>query len=148
MRLTLLILTTLILTGCLSSTDFQPWQGQREFVGKGGACTTKDGIDIWTVGEPQGRFEVLGVAENTVISDGLTVMLLGDWWSNSAIVDKAKELGADAVIFAGPNQIKTHSRETYDHATGGQQTVSTGIGNKKAILIKYLEPDTDKEERQ
>jgi len=148
MRLTLLILTTLILTGCLSSTDFQPWQGQREFVGKGGACTTKDGIDIWTVGEPDGRFEVLGLAENTMMSSGEMVVLLGDWWSSSAIIDKAKEVDADAVIFTGPNQTNVVYDSMHDYSTGGQQTVSTGIGSKKAILIKYLEPDTDKEERQ
>jgi len=75
-----------MLSGCISTSHFQTWSGPPEFEGQGGSFITKDGIDIYSIGTPNKKCQILGVISTSTMSRADLMMLFGDSWSLSAMV--------------------------------------------------------------
>ncbi len=124
-----IILLFLVLSSCVSSTNFQQWDNKDQiYIGKGGSFKTVDGVDIYTVGEPAKAFQIIGVLEHHMVADGQFNALFGNSIAMSALASKAKEQGGDAVI------ISSNNNRIVDVDTQG----TTVTANKKAFLIKYI----------
>ncbi len=125
----------------ISSTTFQRRQGPDEFVGQGGAFHTRDGIDVYTDGAPNRLFRVLEVIDKEVYGSTTAVVLLGNQWSESAIVSQTKKQGGGAVILVWSEQEIAGYASSYSYAggmgSGGGSTRT--LASKKAVVIKYLD---------
>ena len=126
----------LALTGCISTSHFQSWSGQQEFEGQGGAFVSKDGIDIYSVGTPNKKCQILGVINTQTFSRADLMMLFGNSWSESAMVKEAKARGGDAIILAD-NKTQMWLSGGSD-ANGNSQIVTDASNNRVAILVKYV----------
>lgn len=85
--------TSILLTGCASVDFMQYSNSDQVMIGQGGAFSTSDGIEIWKNGAPQKPFRILGII-NSSITEGVGAQTMLE----SAVVSKAKKVGADAVI--------------------------------------------------
>jgi hypothetical protein len=137
--LSTLFVTAALLCGC-SSPKFTEYHGSEVFQGAGGTMRTVDGIDFWENGEPDRKYKILGVIEESHKSR-LPFGRFSRLFSNtgdrdSAIAKFAHKQGGDAVIFAG---------ETPEPSTDSEQSSEgwSGHGNHrrlaKPVVIKYVE---------
>jgi hypothetical protein len=53
----------LLLAGCV--TEYYPYQGGGPMIGQGGAAKRIDEIDIWQIGAPPRKFQIIGFIEDT-----------------------------------------------------------------------------------
>jgi hypothetical protein len=53
----------LLLSGC--ATDYYPYQGGSPLIGQGGAAKTINGVDIWQIGTPPRKFQIIGFIEDS-----------------------------------------------------------------------------------
>jgi hypothetical protein len=53
----------LFLSGCV--TEYYPYQGGGPMIGQGGASKRIDGIDIWQIGAPPRKFQIVGYIEDS-----------------------------------------------------------------------------------
>ena len=75
------------------------WTGPTEFVGKGGAVQTKEGIDFYMSGWPAGTFKVLSVIQGSYYRGGnLLMSALSEQAAMNGAIKEAKAEGADAII--------------------------------------------------
>jgi hypothetical protein len=123
------------LSGCISVSHFQSWSGPQEFVGKGGAFVTKNGIDIYSFGTPNRKCRILGVINTTTISRAELMMIFGNSWSVSAMVKEAKKRGGNAVVFADDATQMWLSGGT--DANGNAQVHTYANRDCVAVLVKY-----------
>jgi len=67
-----LVFGAMMLPGCAryTQTSFSEYRGPSEFAGRGGTVKTVDGIDVWTSGQPDRRFRVLGVSTSRTTTTG------------------------------------------------------------------------------
>ncbi len=113
-----LVLGAMMLSGCAlyTQTSFSEYRGPSEFVGGGGTVKTVDGIDVWTSGEPDRRYRILGIIEQshsndhwllgTGLANNVTALIAGAT-KDSAIIATAKKYGGDAIIFLGSDSVIT-----------------------------------------
>jgi hypothetical protein len=87
-----------LVTSC-SSTKFMEYRGPNIVQGKGGTLRVVDGVDFWENGDPDRKYKILGVIDDSR-GDGLISRIGKD----SDIANKAKEYGGDAVIFIGSDR--------------------------------------------
>lgn len=127
-KLLLIVALIGIIMGCVSSTSFQKWAGPNEFKGEGGSYITKDGIDIYTLGEPNKKFSIIGTINHSMLSDGAVIALFGDSWTYSNLAKEAKKQGGDAVIM-----LNSKSKIVSLSAQG-----SISSSKAQAIVIKYI----------
>jgi len=140
---------SLLLTGCISTSNFQSWSGPAEFEGQGGAFTTKDGIDIYSAGAPRRKCRILGIIDTSTMSSAEMMVLFGNAWSASALVKEAKARGGDAVILTDDrNRLlgwsTSGSATAYQHgntgtAYGSAQTSANVSRDRVAVLVKYAD---------
>ncbi len=117
-----------IIMGCVSSTSFQKWDGPNEFTGAGGSYFTKDGIDIYTLGEPNKKFSIIGTINHNMLAPGEVIALFSDSLAYSNLAKEAKKQGGDAVIILNSkSKIVSFS---------GQGT--TASSKTQAVVIKYI----------
>lgn len=126
------------LAGC-TSIDYKPFVGNDQvYQGNGGALEQDDGIDIWSNGEPNRPFKILGYM-TAEIRDGFFAEEL----MMSSVISKAKDVGADAIILTGSNTIGagTYSVGTGASTTGffGGSARSFGTGAGTAIALRDLQ---------
>ena len=84
----------ILLTSC-STTNFTEYHDQNILEGKGGTIRVVKGIDIWENGEPDRKYQILGVIDDSR-NDGLIPQIRKD----TAIALVARERGGDAVILS------------------------------------------------
>lgn len=142
-------LLSVLLTGCITTSNFQAWDGPAEFEGKGGAFITKDGIDIYSAGAPKRKCRILGVIGTSTMSSAEMMVLFGDTWSASKLVKAAKARGGDAVILTddrvrvlGWTSSGTATAYQYGNtatAYGGSQTSANVSRDRIAVLVKYVD---------
>ena len=144
----LFALTLSLLTGCVS-TQFETYRGQAVFDGKGGAVRNVSGIDIWDVGEPNCKYQIVGyIQQDTEQRGGLLSRAIASSASESEMIDAAKKHGGDGIIF-----ISSSSQITGAHTvSSGYATVygssATYVGNanthfstseqRLVAVVKYL----------
>jgi hypothetical protein len=146
------------LLGC-TSTQFSEYRGPDVFEGKGGALKTVDGIDIWTLGEPNRKFKVLGFINQDMIRDDGNALALkmNNSISESRLVREAKKRGADAIVLLwtsskvvgatggssfGGNYYGNQYGNQYGGTYNGQSSSWSSVNNKtttRVAVVKYLE---------
>jgi hypothetical protein len=125
-----------VVSGCISTSQFQSWNGPQEFEGKGGAFITKDGIDIYSAGTPHKKCQILGVINTTTISRADLMMLFGNSWSMAGMVKEAKQRGGNAVILA--DDVTQMWLSGGNDANGNTQIVTDASRGRVAVLVKYV----------
>jgi hypothetical protein len=90
-RPALLAAIALLLFGC--ATDYYPYQGGSPMVGQGGAAKTINGVDIWQIGTPPRKFQIIGFIEDSR-PGGPPSMAQRD----GALATVAKAHGGDGVL--------------------------------------------------
>jgi hypothetical protein len=63
-NLVVLAASTLLLTAC-AHTNFTEYRGPSVVAGKGGTVKNGDGIDIWENGDPDRKYQILGVIDDS-----------------------------------------------------------------------------------
>jgi len=125
--------------GCLSTSNFQTWNGQQEFFGQGGAFTTVDGVDIYSIGDPDKKYKVLGVINTSTMSAAELMLLFGNSWSTSTLIKEAKAKGANAIILVDEKSKQWTNLGT--DGAGHYQTTTAAINYRMALLVKYVSDD-------
>lgn len=146
----LLALVPILLSSCAavqeaySPTIFKPWSGATEFVGKGGTVRTVDGIDIWENGEPDRKFRLLGIIEQTTIRDSSVMSAFTQGNAEPRLVAEAKKHGADAITFVSQQSRFLGADVSVDAAGyySGQNALQfndRSSNMKKVAVVKYLD---------
>jgi hypothetical protein len=144
----LLALALGLLTGCVS-TQFEAYRGQAVFEGKGGAVRNVGGIDIWDVGEPDCKYQVIGyIRQDTEQRGGLLSRAIASSASESGMLDVAKKHGGDGIIFiSSSSQITGAHTVSSGYATaygssatyvGGANTHFSTSEQRLVAIVKYL----------
>ena len=119
-----------IIMSCMSTTSFQKWNGPNEFCGNGGSYVTENGIDIYTTGDPDKKFLILGVVSHNILASGEYIALFGDSRIYSALAKEAKKQGGDAVIILNSkSNIISPARSDCG---------SVASSKSQAVVIKYI----------
>jgi hypothetical protein len=125
-----------LLAGCAlyTPTQFTEWRGPAEFKGAGGTVRNIDGVDVWTFGEPDRRFKLLGLIEQDYYDNNSVMSFLAGATKDSRIIKAAKEQGGDAIII-----LRRDSRllgySAYSVGTLSANTQTTSI----IAVVKYLD---------
>lgn len=138
------ILSVVLLAGC-ATTEFKHFEARDSIrEGAGGTKTVVDGVELWSNGDPPRRYKILGIIEDERGGGGFSSHM-----RQSAIVEKAKEVGADALI-EGDVQSQVTGFVSNSYATGyafGRTANAYGSGFSvpmqrmfsKYTAIKYLD---------
>lgn len=124
-----------------TSTNFSRFQGSSEYIGNGGTAKTVNGIDVWTYGEPNRRFRVLGIIDQSYHNNRSIMARIAGASLESDLVACAKEHGGDAIIYIGSDTVIDGFKTT---AWASGQTVkartrATTETSTKVAVIKYLD---------
>lgn len=133
-----------VITGC-ATTEFKPFEAKvNAFEGVGGTKTVVAGMEVWDNGEPPRKFSVLGIIEDERPGGPIPMSSL-----KSDIVQKAKEVGGDAVIQLNSNSqlVGVYSSGSATANSYGRTTTAYGSSTavpmrrsySKFVVIKYLE---------
>ena len=90
-----------------NQTSFSQYQGPSEFTGRGGTVKNVDGIDIWTSGEPNRRFQIVGVIDQSHYNNNSVMSFVAGMSKDSELIATAKKQGGDAIIFIGSDSVVT-----------------------------------------
>jgi len=121
----------LTLVGC-ATTEFKPFEAKvNAFEGRGGTKTVAAGMEIWDNGEPPRKYMVLGFIDDERSGGFIPMASL-----KSDIVQKAKEVGGDAVI-----QLSSNSQLAGVYSSGSATAYSSGrsvnaYGSSTAVPIR------------
>jgi len=135
-----------MLSGCAlyTQTEFAEFRGPSEFRGRGGTVKKIEGIEVWTSGEPNVRFKVLGVIDQSHYNNASIMSLIAGLTKNSEIIALAKKQGGDAIIALGSGSAVT-GYSSIGYATGHASGVySKGMysGSASALSTSYTHADT------
>jgi hypothetical protein len=118
-------LLAVIVVSC-ENTKFTEYRGPSIVQGKGGTVRVVKGVEFWENGEPDKKFKILGVIDDS--SGNGPFSRSGD--SDSAIAKAAREHGGDAVILEGRTRevsgVGKNGRVHYRQAT-------------RVYVVKYVE---------
>jgi hypothetical protein len=81
----------LLMSGCV--TEYYAYQGGGPMIGQGVASKRIDGIDIWVIGAPPRRFQIIGYIEDSRPGGPPSMAQ-----RNPALAALAKQQGGDAVL--------------------------------------------------
>lgn len=134
----------LVITGC-ATTEFKPFEARvNAFEGTGGTKTTVAGMEVWDNGDPPRKFAVLGIIEDERSGGPIPMASL-----KSDVVQKAKDVGGDAVIQLNSNSqlvgvYSSGSATAYSYgrsatAYGSSTAVPMRRNYSKFAVIKFLD---------
>jgi hypothetical protein len=95
----LAVFVVAMLAASCSTTSFTEYRGQGVVEGKGGTVRVVEGIDLWENGEPDRKYRILGV-----IDDSRGEGLISRSGKDGAIAKTAREHGGDGVILSGSSR--------------------------------------------
>lgn len=116
---------TILLTSC-STTNFTEYHDQNIIEGKGGMVRVVEGIDFWEKGEPDRKYKILGVIDDSR-DEGFSFQFLKD----KDIALGARKRGGDAVI------LTDSSREVGDVDMNGGTVRYRQIS--KFVVVRYVQ---------
>lgn len=116
---------TILLTSC-STTNFTEYHDQNIIEGKGGMVRVVEGIDFWEKGEPDRKYKILGVIDDSR-DEGFSFQFLKD----EDIALGARKRGGDAVI------LTDSSREVGDVDMNGGTVRYRQIS--KFVVVRYVQ---------
>ena len=135
-----LFVCVLLVCGC-STTKFTAYHGSEVFQGKGGTESSVDGIDFWENGDPDRKYEILGIIEETPkhqirLPLGHISGLFSDSGDReSTIANAARKEGGDAVVrVPKAPQPSTDADEAADAWPGNRSHQRFAF-----VVIKYME---------
>lgn len=105
---------------------FTEYRGSGVYQGSSGAVKSVDGIDIWTEGEPDRPYRIIGTL-HVARTQGTVQNFLSS--AESALVNAAKEHGGDAIV------MHTRDREAAGISTETGAVLYTT--RTRVYLIKY-----------
>ena len=127
--------------GC--STNYYSYSGSGVYQGRGGASKNVDGIDIWLVGTPPRKFQIIGYITDSR-PGGPIPMAMRD----SDLAAAAKKNGGDGILLKAEQSdfLGTYSTANATAFTNGNVTTAFGSGVSVPIVrregqyfvIKYL----------
>lgn len=143
-RLALFLLLALLVVLCAGcSTTYYAYSGSGIYQGQGGASKRVNGIDLWVVGTPPGRFRIVGYITDSR-PNGPIPMATRD----GQMAAKAKENGGDALLLSADERefMGTYSTGNAIAISSGNVTTETGSGFSVPIssrearyyVIKYV----------
>jgi hypothetical protein len=109
--------------GC-TSTSFTEYRGQGVLEGKGGTVRKVEGIEFWENGEPDRKYRILGVIDDSR-GDSIFIPV-----KDSTIAKVARKRGGDAVILAVADR-EFSGFDNYGNAHYRRKT--------KMVVVKYVE---------
>jgi hypothetical protein len=127
----------LLLSGCI--TDYYAYQGGGPMIGQGGASKLVDGIDIWLIGAPPRKFQIIGYIEDSRPGGPPSMAQ-----RNPALAALAKQKGGDAVLIHSDAAQYVGSITTGSVFTGPALTTGTLVSapmirrEGRFFVIKYL----------
>ena len=116
---------TILLTSC-STTNFTEYHDQNIIEGKGGMVRVVEGIDFWEKGEPDRKYKILGVIDDSR-DEGFSFQFLKD----EDIALGVRKRGGDAVI------LTDSSREVGDVDMNGGTVRYRQIS--KFVVVRYVQ---------
>jgi len=123
---------SIFLTSCAlyNQTAYTEYHESPAITGHGGTMTVVDGIEVWTAGEPNQRFKVLGVISQSHYDNGGALSMLAGATKGSELINTAKKYNGDAIIFRGTNSVVAgHTTRQYpsEPATGVYPGYNGGV---------------------
>lgn len=98
----LVLLVGVMAVGCGTTVAVKQWDSQRVLHGQGGAFTTVKGVEVWDYGAPDRDYRIIAVLEGGSSTPGVRLArVLAASKIDNAMVDKAREVGADGIIVMG-----------------------------------------------
>jgi len=118
-----LVLGAMVLPGCgfYTRTSFSEYRGAAEFAGYGGTVRVVDGIEVWTSGEPNRPYKVLGVIDQSYYNNRSVMAWIAGASRESAVIATAKQYGGDAVMLLSSDSAVTGYKSfgfASGHSTG------------------------------
>lgn len=97
----------LLLSSCAlyNQTAYTAYPAPLEITGQGGTMKVVDGIEVWTAGEPNRRFKVLGIISQSHYDNGGALSVLAGATKGSELINTAKKYDGDGIIFVGTNSV-------------------------------------------
>jgi hypothetical protein len=132
-----------------TQTRFSEWRSSNPYYeGNGGTVEHRNGIDIWTSGEPDRPFELLGVIDTAQSNAANYIAYFERAGHDAEIINTAKENGGDAIVLLNKNsQITGYTTRSsaYAQAYGGQAygsgrstTQANTITTTQIAVVRYL----------
>lgn len=125
------LLAIATLCASCSNTKYSAYQGQKVIEGKGGTLRTVDGVDFWENGEPDRKYKVVGVIDDSRKGSGVAGLISGAL-KDGDIAKAVKEHGGDGVILSSESKELTGVNVHGNSATGSYQK------NAKFLVVKYV----------
>ena len=124
----------LALPGCVVTKSLE-YTDRTVYQGTGGACETKDGIDLWWNGTPNRKYIIIGLLIQGTLSPA------GD----AALVQEAKARGGNGILRGSRDSQQVGSVTTgnayispYGYINGSSSTRAIIRGEYQYYVIKYL----------
>lgn len=141
-RVTFLFIFVSFLSGCATivgtRTDFYPWQGDGIYQGDGGAVESVDGIEFWSIGEPNRPFKVIGYVTQSA-KEGIGYNLVFGSLNRNELVKKVKENDGSGLIKISSQKITTGIKGSYDDATNSFSARSQIRKNDALAVFRYVD---------
>lgn len=116
-----LLIGIAFLTGC--STSYYSYSGSPVLIGRGGASKNINGIDLWIVGSPPRKYQVVGYIEDTRLGGPIPMAM-----RNPQIAGLVRQKGGDALLMSSDNEQFIGSFTTGSASATGWGNAST-FGN-------------------
>ena len=91
--------------GLYNQTSYIAYPAPPEITGQGGTMKVVDGIEVWTAGEPNRRFKMLGIMSQSHLDNGGALSVLAGATKGSELINTAKKYDGDAIILVGTNSV-------------------------------------------
>jgi hypothetical protein len=121
----ILIATVAILTGC--STNYFDYSGSKPIIGRGGASTTLNGVDLWIEGTPPRKFQIIGVITDNRPGGPIPMAA-----RNGQIAALVKKKGGDAALMSFDEREFAGTCTSGDSYTSAQATAYGSPGFAQA----------------
>jgi hypothetical protein len=133
----ILLLVALLCTSCVTTKTLS-YSDHTVYQGTGGACETRDGIDIWWNGTPPRKYTIIGLLIQGTLS------LAGD----AALIREAKAMGGNGILRGSRDTYPAGSHTSsfgtisgygnFATVSGSSVTVPIIRGEYQYYVIKYL----------
>lgn len=132
--ISLLALAVTLLAGC-ASNHFSEARGQSVVNGKGGSVRTVKGIDIWDIGEPDRKFQIIGFIQQDMVQNNANFIArsINNSISESTLVSEAKKRGGDAIVF-----VSSASQLAGAYAFDNGSVAVKTLAQKQVAVVRYI----------
>lgn len=125
-----LLMSITLLSGC--ATSYYSYSGSPVLIGRGGASKSINGIDLWVIGSPARKYQVIGYIEDTRLGGPIPMAM-----RNPQIAGLVRQRGGDALLMSSDNEqfigsFTTASASAYGSGTAytyGDTTTWSGSAN-------------------